>query len=140
MDLQNAFIGKPCPPTDEELSIALGTTSTVWNQLLDWFAKEQSASGQEWKSSAPKYGWTLLLMLKKRRIAYLAPCAGCFQVSVILGDRAVATAREAGLPKPVLELLDQAPHYPEGTGLRLAVKNARALPAIRKLVQIKLAN
>lgn len=140
MDLPNAFIGKTLPPTPEELSSTLGQTSTVWNQLVDWFAKEQDASGHEWKSTAPKYGWTLLLMLKKRRIAYLIPCAGCFRVSFVLGDRAMAAAREAGLPRPVLKLLDEAPHYAEGTGLRLVVKSVKDLPAIRKLAQIKLAN
>lgn len=140
MDLPNAFIGKTLQPASEEIAIALGSTATLWNQLLDWFAKELHVTDREWKSSSPKFGWTLLLLLKKRRIVYLGPCAGCFRVSLILGDRAVAAARVSGLPKPVLKLLDEAPHYPEGTGLRLIVKSEKDLPAIRKLAQIKLAN
>jgi hypothetical protein len=140
MDLPNAFIGQTRPPTPAELSTALGSTSTIWNDLVDGYTKEQKGASLEWKSSAPKYGWALLLMLKKRRIAYISPCAGCFRVSFVLGDRAMAAARKAGLPKPVLKLLDEATHYVEGTGLRLMVRTARDLPAIRKLVQIKLAN
>jgi hypothetical protein len=140
MDLPNAFPGKTSPPNPEGLSSALGSTTTVWNQLVGWFLQEQNGSSLEWNSYAPKHGWTLLLMLKKRRIAYLGPCADCFRVSFILGDKAVAAARAAGLPKPVLKLLDEAPHYAEGTGLRLVVKSSKDLPAIRKLVQIKLAN
>jgi hypothetical protein len=140
MDLPNAFIGKKAQPTAEEISAALGPTATLWNQLLDWFAKEQRVSDREWKSSSPKYGWTLVLAFKKRRIVYLGPCAGCFRVSFVLGDRAVAAARVSSLPKPVLKLLDGAPHYAEGTGMRLIVKSAKDLPAIRKLAQVKLAN
>jgi hypothetical protein len=139
MEIPNAFIGQPAQPTDAEIAAALGPTAETWKQLLDWLAA-QGASIQEWKSSSPKYGWSLLLKLKKRTIVYLAPCDGCFRVAFVLGDRAVAAARQSDLPKPVLKLLDEATHYAEGTGLRLVVKAAKDLAAIRKLALIKLAN
>jgi hypothetical protein len=140
MDLPNAFIDKTHPPTDEELRTALGPTSPLWRQLIDSLAKEQGVTDQEWQSLKPKYGWILLLKLKKRRIVYLGPCAGCFRASFVLGDKAVAAVRESSLPKPILKLIDEAPRYTEGTGLRLLVKTQKDLPAIRKLAQIKLAN
>jgi hypothetical protein len=40
----------------------------------------------------------------------------------------------------VLKLLDEAPRYAEGTGLRLMVKGPKDLAAIRKLALVKLAN
>jgi hypothetical protein len=140
MDAPNAFIGRKVQPTAEELSQALGPAATQWKQLLDWFSEEQHVTDHEWKSSSPKWGWTLLLILKKRRIAYLSPCAGCFRVSFILGDRAVTAARQSDLSPRVIKLLDQAPHYAEGTGLRLPVKGAKDLAQIRKLALVKLAN
>jgi len=140
MDTPNAFIGKATEPTAAELSSALGTTSMLWHKLVDSLTKQQAGIEQEWHSLKPKYGWTLLLKLKKRRIVYLGPCAGCFRVAFVLGDKAVAAARTSDLPKSVLKLLDEAPRYAEGTGLRLVVKSAKDLPAIRKLAQIKLAN
>jgi hypothetical protein len=139
MEIPNAFLGKPAQPTDAELAAALGPTAETWKQLVDWLAA-QGASIQEWKSYSVKRGWSLLLKLKKRTIVYLAPCNGCFRVSFVLGDRAVAAARQGDLPKPVLKLLDEAPHYAEGTGLRLVVKAAKDLAAIQKLALIKLAN
>ncbi len=140
MDAPNAFIGKTTMPSHAELSATLGPTAVLWEELKDSLANEQGIKDQEWNSLKPKYGWMLLFKLKKRRIVYLGPCAGCFRVSFLLGDKAVAAARASRLPKRVLKLLDEAPHYPEGTGLRLLVKTARDLPAIRKLAQIKLAN
>ena len=140
MDTPNAFIGKTIEPTAGELSAALGPTATLWNQLVESLCGEQPGVFPEWHSLRPKYGWTLLLKFKKRRIVYLGPSAGCFLVAFILGDKAVAAARESTLPKSILKQLDEAPHYPEGTGLRLVVKSAKDLPAIRKLAQIKLAN
>jgi hypothetical protein len=37
-------------------------------------------------------------------------------------------------------VLETAPHYPEGNGVRLEVKRPSDLPPIRKLAQIKQAN
>ena len=52
----------------------------------------------------------------------------------------MAAARVSDLSKSTLKLLDEAPKYPEGTGVRLMVKVPKDLPAIRKLALIKLAN
>ena len=139
MDTPNAFIGKTAPPTQNEIDTALGATADVWNQLLHWFA-EQGVADQEWKSSSPKYGWSLRLKLKKRTIVYLAPCEGCFRAAFVLGDRAVAAARQSDLSKTTLKLLDEAPRYAEGTGVRLIVKATKDLASVRKLAAIKLAN
>jgi len=135
----NAFIGKTTQPTAKEVTAALGPSAAVWNQLVDWFA-EQEVTIQEWNSYSPKAGWALRLKIKKRNIVYLAPCAGCFRVAFILGDKAVAAARQGDLSKSTLKLIDEAPRYPEGTGLRLTVKAAKDLAAIRKLALIKLEN
>ncbi|HEV2485990.1 MAG TPA: DUF3788 family protein [Terracidiphilus sp.] len=78
--------------------------------------------------------------MKKRTIIYLGPCTCCFRASIVLGDKAVAATRTSSLPKPVLKLIDDAPRYAEGTGLRLIMKTEKDLPAIRKLTLIKLAN
>lgn len=140
MDIPNAFIGKTQQPAPAEIAAALGSAAPIWSDLVAWFATELGVPDQEWKSTSQKYGWTLVLSLKKRRIVYLAPCAGCFRAALILGDRAVVAARNAGLPKPVLKLLDEAPHYAEGTGLRLMVRTAKDVPPVKKFAQIKLAN
>jgi hypothetical protein len=139
MDTPNAFIGKTSTPIAEEVTSALGETAVLWKQLVDWLA-EQGVAVQEWKSSSPKYGWSLRLKLKKRTIVYLGPCNGCFRVAFVLGDRAVAAARQSDLSKKTLKLLDEAPRYAEGTGLRLMVKARKDLAAIHKLALIKLAN
>jgi len=139
METPNAFIGKSTQPTANEVAAALGAATGPWNDIIQWLA-EQGVTEEEWKSSAAKYGWTLRLKLKKRTIVYLGPCAGCFRVAFVLGDRAVTAARGSGLSKPVLKALDEATRYAEGTGLRLMVKAARDLAAVRKLALIKLAN
>ena len=140
MNEDNAFIGCKSQPTDTEIATALGSSAATWNMLVGWLMEEQNVTGQEWKSISPKYGWALRMKLKKRTIVHMSPCHDCFRVVLIFGDRAVAAAREAALPKAVLKALDEAPRYTEGTGLRLTVKAPKDLAAIKKLALVKLAH
>jgi hypothetical protein len=139
METPNAFLGASQQPSEHQVTQALGASATEWKQLVGWFA-EQGVTGQEWKSSGIKYGWSLRLKQKKRNIVYLGPCAGCFRVAFVLGDRAVEAARHSALSKAAMQVLDGAPRYPEGTGVRLMVKSARDLADIRAFALVKLAN
>lgn len=132
----NAFIGRTLAPTDDELSAQLGAVRELWNELL----AELALPVQEWHSYSPKAGWSMKLKLGKRTILYLSPCQGCFRVAFILGAKAVEAARQAKLPKTLMKLIDDAPRYPEGTGVRLEVTARKQLPAVKKLAELKLAN
>jgi hypothetical protein len=132
----NAFIGRTKPPTDEDLSTELGAARALWDELLT----ELALPIQEWNSYSPKAGWSMKLKLKKRTIVYLAPCHGSFRVAFVLGDKAIKAARQSKLPKAVLKIIDEAPRYPEGTGVRLEIAARKDLAAVKKLAEVKLAN
>ena len=140
VEVKNAFEGKLEEPTAVDIAAALGASATTWNLLIDWLAEKHEITTLEWKSLSPKYGWSLRLKLKKRTILYLAPCHGCFRAAFVLGDRAVEAVRHSSLPKAIMNIVQESPRYPEGTGVRLVVKGMKDLPAIRKLVEIKLAH
>jgi hypothetical protein len=140
MEIPNAFIGKTAQPTSEELAVALGSAAAAWKEFLDWLADEMGVVDQEWISSHPKSGWALRRKLKKRNIVYLSPCKGCLRVAFVLGNKALAAARQSKLPKSVMKILDQAPHYAEGTGVRLMVHESQDLAPLRILAALKLAN
>jgi hypothetical protein len=78
-------------------------------------------------------------MRKKRTIVWLAPCLGYFQVAFIFGDKAMQAARQTKWPKRIVKVMDEAPKYPEGTGIRLKVKSSRDIGTLKKLAAIKLA-
>ena len=136
----NAFIGKAKKPTDAELAAALGPAKAVWDQLLAEVARECEANIHEWKCYSPKWGWSLRAMRKKRTIVWLAPCLGCFQVAFIFGDKAMKAARQNKWPKRIVKVMNEAPKYMEGTGIRLNVKSSRDIGTLKKLAAIKLAN
>lgn len=136
----NAFVGRTRPPDEAGLTAALGRAKPSWDLLVVDMAEELGLDGREWKSYGPKHGWALRLKRGKRNIVHLAPHQGCFTVLLILGDRAMRAAQASGLSRSATKLLDDAPRYPEGTGIRFEVKGARQISLIRKLARIKLEN
>ncbi len=141
MQKPNAFIGYRNTPSDTDVVNALGPSAPLWSELIREVSADLGAVTPEWKGVYPdKYGWSLRLKKKSRNIIYLSPCTGSFHVAFVLSDKALAAAKQAHLPGPVARVLATAPHYPEGNGVRLEVKRASDLHAIRKLAQIKQAN
>ena len=136
----NAFLGKAEEPTARDLAVALGPAKEAWDKLLADLAQEHGANVLEWKCYSPKTGWALRVKRKKRTIVWLAPSPGSFKILFILGEKAVQAARQAKLPKRIVKVIDEAPKYPEGTGVRLQVKRPGDLEIVKQLASIKLAN
>jgi hypothetical protein len=141
MEYTNAFLGKTSQPTAAELASALGSSAKLWDEFILWMADKQGITVQEWKGIVvKKYGWSLRLKQKARNIVYLGPGIGCFMVAFTLSDKVLAQAKHEHLPQAVQDVLDKAPRYPEGNGVRLIVHCATDLTAIRKIAAIKVAN
>ena len=139
--LSNAFIGKPGMPTDDDLAAVLGRSAkALWDRLLAGLAEQQGIATQEWNSYSPKAGWALRLKRDKRTILYLSPCQGGFRASFALGDKAVEAARGSGLPQRVMQIIDSAKRYAEGTGVRIDVNGRADIAVVLKLAAIKLAH
>ena len=71
---------------------------------------------------------------------YCIPRRGSFGVSFALGKKAMQAARDSKLPASVLQLLDEAPRYGEGTAVRMEIKSKKDLAIVKKLVAAKMAN
>lgn len=141
MEPKNAFMGRHTAPQKEDVASALGSSGHLWDDLVGWAKENLQANVQEWKGSYPdQYGWTLRLKHGARNLIYLVPQQGSFTVAFSLGDRAWQAAKEAHLPRNVAQAVEAAPRYPEGAGIRLHVKAARDLSAVKKLAGIKAAN
>jgi hypothetical protein len=138
----NAFIGRTAKPEDSDLAAALATGKALvlWNALLADLEGDLGIDVREWHSYSPKAGWALRLIRNKRTIAYLSPARGYFLASFALGAEAVEAARKSGLPGPVLKIIDEAKKYAEGTAVRIEVKTAAEIEAVKTLASVKLKN
>jgi Protein of unknown function (DUF3788) len=136
----NAFIGQDSAPTDADLTDALGPVKPVWDQIIATLSAEHGVTISEWSCYSRKQGWSLRLKRGKRTIVWLAPCDGCMRVAFVLGDKAIAAARQSHLSSRVLRFIDQGERYPEGTGIRLHLTGAQDLPVVMQLAAIKIAS
>jgi len=137
--LPNAFVGYAKRPASKELADALGPAKAVWDSLLRRLS-EQFEPTLEWNSYSPKAGWSMKVKQGSRTIFYMVPCSNAFRVAFALGDKAVQVALQSKLPQRVLRMIKEARKYPEGTAVRIEVKNASELPPILTLAAIKLEN
>ena len=135
---QNPFVGKTTRPADSDLEKALGRAKPLWDQLVAELASEHDVTTREWKSYSAKHGWSLRLKRGKRTIVWLVPNAGFFEVAFIFGEKALTAICQPAVPARVLRMLDEAPKYPEGTGLRFQIKAAKEIAVVKKLAAIKL--
>ncbi len=138
--LENAFVGHDKKPTARELITALGHTDGLWKDLITDLKRDLQLDAEEWNSYSVKAGWSLRLKRTKRNIVYLSPGAGCFRASFILGDRAVAAARKSKLPPIIQKSIDEAKRYPEGTAVRIEVRDAKDANLVKTLAKIKVEN
>jgi len=136
----SAFNDKSGPPRSKELKETLGRSSALWDQLADHLAVEYQPLTEKWVMYSEKWGWSLQLKRKKRTILYMTPCKKNFLVGFVLGEKAVKAAHESDLPHPVLAMIDSAPKYSEGRGLRIEVRTKKELETTKKLAAIKMAN
>src|SRR5689334_11724094 len=134
--LPNAFAGWTKAPTGDELSRELGAARVLWDALLS----ELALPVNEWYSYSVKAGWSVRAKQGKRTIAYCIPCKGAVEVSFALGEKAIAAARQNKLSAAAVKLLDAAPRYAEGAGVRFAIKNKQDLALVKILAAAKIAH
>ena len=130
----NAFIGRATKPRDADVAAALGSAKPLWDRVVSELGREFGLE-PEWNSFSAKYGWAIRMKKKDRNIVYLSPYSGGFAAMLILGAKALAAAKK-DLPARVFA---SAKKYPEGTAVRVEMRNAEDLETVTRLVIAKLA-
>ncbi len=136
----SAFDDPSRAPRADEVAEVLGATADLWDELRKRVASRFDAISETWGCSGKSTGWGLRLKRLDRAVCYLVPRDGYFLASFALGEKAVAAARASGLPRRVLKVIDDAPRYAEGRGVRLEVRSVGDVAAAETLAAVKMAN
>jgi Protein of unknown function (DUF3788) len=136
----SAFDDKANPPREADLAQTLGKKFALWNDLKERIAARFAPLSIEWGYASKSTGWGLRLKQEKRTVLYMTPCQGYFLASFALGEKAVKAAHASDLPAAVLDIIDSAPRYAEGRGVRFEVRNAKDVRNVEKVAIIKMAN
>ena len=127
-------------PGPAELRGKLGRSHAHWTGLVERLEAELGPLERSWNRGTTTGEWTLRLKQGKRTVVYLTPFEKYFRAGLVLGEKAVATARAAALPAAYLATVDAAPKYAEGRGVRIEVRNARDLAAVTTLTLAKMVH
>lgn len=133
----SAFDDPARSPAPAAIRRSLGGAAPLWADLVAHVAGTCPPLDEVWTFAGAKFGWSLRLKRADRILLYLTPQDGRFLVGLVLGEKAVAEAAERGLPPAVLALLDAAPRYAEGRGIRLMIAPGDDLDTVRHLVALK---
>ena len=136
----SAFSDKSCEPQPEELRAVLGRSAARWGELVSHFEAAFAPLALDWNFGGAKWGWILRLKQKKRTVLYLTPCKRHFIAGFALGQKAVDAARAIPLDTSVLAVIDAAPKYPEGRGVRIEVRTKRDAEYVKQLADVKMSN
>ncbi len=136
----SAFDDKATPPGKHALIETLGRTGTLWTRLCEDLEAQYGPLVQEWNYWGKSHGWSMRLKRKKRAIVYMTPCRSHFLASFALGEKACAAAHAAGAPTAVLKLIDAAPKFVEGRGVKVQVRSKRDIDIVAALAAIKMAH
>jgi len=126
-------------PVTADLARVLGPSEKVWRELISRMGAAYGPLTEDWSFSGAKYGWILRLKQKKRVVLRLTPQIDAFLVGIVLGDRALTLLRRGDLSPGVLSLIDGAPRYGEGTGIRIPVPSAGDIADIEVIIEAKMS-
>ena len=132
----SAFSDRSHPPADDDLAATLGDAMAQWRRLVE-HAGVASAVVPTWNFASASFGWSLRLLAQGRVLAYLTPQDGAFLFGVVLGDRVAAQACEGRIPKPLRAVIEAAPKYAEGRGIRFRVHTVTDARLASKLIDLK---
>ena len=131
------FFDKSQQPDTAALRGALGKSHTAWTRLIELVEQRIGPVTQVWAFTSASTGWGLRLKRGDRIIVYMTPRRGSFMVSMALGEKAAAAALASSLPAQVATVIEAAPRYAEGRGVRMEVRSVREVAPLALLAQIK---
>lgn len=134
------FLDKSHMPEDADLAKVLGRAKRHWDSLQAHALDADPAASPRWTYESKKSGWTFAVRGKRRNLLYLKPFERRFTVGFAFGEKAVQVAEQSDLPDHVVEMIRQAPQYPEGRGVRLEVATAADVKIAKRLLAIKMDN
>ena len=134
------FLDKSHVPEDADLAKVLGRAKRHWDNLRAHALDADSAASPEWTYESKKSGWTFAVRGRRRNLLYLKPYDKSFTLGFAYSEQAVQAAEQSDLPDHVVEIIRQAPKYPEGRAVRVKVTSAADVKIAKKLLAIKIEN
>ena len=134
------FTDKAVMPDENMIKNAIAGSYRLWIEFFENVKKDYPDVNGTWKHYGKAAGWSFQVKSKKRTLFYFIPAENSFDVTFILGDKAVAEAERSPLPGTVVEELLSSKHYMEGRFITVNVTNGDDIGTVTLLTEIKNGN
>ena len=121
------------PPAVSEVAALLGKSHAQFQVL-----RGRPGAVCEWRRYSKTSPWVVKVSEGDRTLFYMAPKPGHFEVTVVLGERAVAAALAGRVGKKLHAAIREAKAYVEGRPVRVLVRTKADVRAVEDLVAVKL--
>lgn len=121
------------PPTASDVAALLGRAHAQFQALT-----ARPGAACEWRRYSKTAPWVVKVTEGDRTLFYIAPKPGHFEVTVVLGERAVAAALAGRVGEKLHASIREAKAYVEGRPVRVLVRTKADLQAVDELVAVKL--
>jgi len=130
------FTDKEHEPTRKEIAQALGQTSSLWEELIQFISDNYQMEG-EFIHYGKKYGWTRRYRKSGKALTSLFPAKGYFVAQIVLNPPQTEKALGANLSKSTLQMIKEAKAYHDGRWLWINVASKQTLKDVKQLLLIK---
>ena len=121
------------PPTARDVASLLGRSYAQFQALT-----KRPGAACEWRRYSKTAPWVVKVSEGDRTLFYITPKPGHCEVTVVLGERAVAAALAGRVRKNFHASIRDAKPYVEGRPVRVLVKGKADAQAVDELVAVKL--
>lgn len=136
--MKSIFIDKNKTPDDSDLKLGLKDCYKLWKELENYTLDCDTQNKPLWKFTSEKFGWGFQIKDKKRTIVYLLPRDKYFKVGLVFGKKAVEKIMSTKIHDSIKKLINDAPEYAEGKGIRIDINDESQLNDIKALIEIKI--
>lgn len=132
------FTDRSHPPSPEEIRLALGARTPLWERLTRFIASQYQATG-EWSTWGPvKHGWGLRYRRKGKALIALYPQSEMIIAQVVLGRAQAERALQLDLGEKVGRMLREAPQLRDGRWLSIPVLDEADAGDVEQLLLVKM--
>jgi hypothetical protein len=135
--MPSPFLDAEAAPGARDLARVLGKRAALWWELVDGLVAAHPPLAPAWSWSGKSHGWILRLARRGKALVYLVPGEDGFAASFALRPAAHEAALAREWPATVLAALRGARQFREGRHIRIEVRKASDLAAVRTLVALQ---
>lgn len=130
------FVDREHQPTAREISAAIGSRRSLWENLIQFIADNYRIKG-DLTFLGKNYGWALRFRKGGKALTTLYPAKETFIAQIVIGPNQAEKAFGLDLGKKVRRTLEDAHPYHDGRWLFIKVRSKRDLNDVQQLLMLK---